>query len=166
MHSKEKTISSFLSFHIVSSSVSVFYSPPPKKKIVPILCQVNCHFSPPKNATRSPWQRPKRALMISSFVCRSMSQRWTSMSTDLGAWKDVSFEYSAPVNSSAQLISFFFSFISTWISFGGRRHSADSRFRWIFTSKKMEIWCLRVDTKEVQVYKMKIENGRRLHLLR
>ena len=109
MHSKEKTISSFLSFHIVSSSVSVFYSPPPeKKKIVPILCQVNCHFSPPKNATRSPWQRPKRALMISSFVCRSMSQRWTSMSTDLGAWKDVSFEYSAPVNSSAQLISFFF----------------------------------------------------------
>ena len=32
MHSKEKTISSFLSFHIVSSSVSVFYSPPPEKK--------------------------------------------------------------------------------------------------------------------------------------
>ena len=155
MHSKEKTISSFLSFHIVSSSVSVFYSPPPKKKIVPILCQVNCHFFPPKNATRSPWQRPKRALMISSFVCRSMSQRWTSMSTDLGAWKDVSFEYSAPVNSSAQLISFFFSFISTWISFGGRRHSADSRFRWIFTWKKWKYGAFEWTQKRCKCIKWK-----------
>jgi len=113
MHSKEKTISSFLSFHIVSSSVSVFHSPSAQKSFQ-FCVKLTAIFSPKSLA--SPWQRPKRALMISSFVCRPMSQRWPSMSTDLGAWKDVSFEYSVHVNSLAQLIWFFIHFD---LNFGG-----------------------------------------------